>query len=82
MTAAPFQTLGDAAYGDKLRESRAAEAQVALKRLANEVRSCRALGCAGAWDISRAATGEFILTLALPTQVHAARLAETLHGAD
>lgn len=84
MTVAAFQTLSDANYGAQLRESREAEGRVALKRLANEIRSCRALGCAEAWkvELDPFHPDQRILTLVIPTKAFADRLEETLHGAD
>jgi hypothetical protein len=89
MTAAlPFQTLGAqasaAAYGEALRASRVTQGLIALKRLANEIRACRALCCAEAWkvELDPFHPDQRILTLVIPTKAFADRLEETLHGAD
>lgn len=84
MAAPSYQTQASAGYGDELRASREAEGYVALKRLANEVRSCRALGCADGWKVALDPfhPDQRILTLVIPSKAFADRLEETLHGAD
>jgi hypothetical protein len=85
---ATFRTLGQeqeaAAYGEALRATREVESRVALKRLSNEIRSCRALGCAEAWKVTLDPLhpDHRVLTLIIPTKAFADRLEETLHGAD
>ncbi len=88
MAGPAFQTRAGlqeiAGYGDTLRASREAEGLVALKRLANEIRSCRALGCAEAWKVTLDPfhPDHRVLTLIIPSKAFADRLEETLHGAD
>lgn len=81
-TRAQLQQAAD--YAEALHASRAVQGGIALRRLAHEVRDCRALGCALAWKIDAHPDlpGQWLFSLVLPSQAVADRLEETLHGAD